>query len=263
MKRLIYQVAVGKPSRLYEHCIQSVADYCKQHGIEHRVQRTPILMIKPDPFASNRSRESWEKHGGFLPIFEKENAFACLKSFDQVAVIDADVWIRPGAPNIFDEMHEKFDFAGVVEREMPITEQYRLKIFNYSRMQYGHLHSNSMDFKPNQSGFEFINMGVMVMNKKIDNYLRGETPQQFIRRPEFKNFVDGKGAWKWSTDQTLLNYWIKKEKMKVKNLDWKWNALYKGIHDYKIKDAHFVHFFLKDLLPNKGEDIEELIKNVT
>jgi hypothetical protein len=263
MKRVIYQVAVGKKSKLYEYCIASVADYCKAHGIEHVVQRTPILMIKPDPFTSGRSRESWEKHGGFLPIFEKENAFSYLRSNDQVAIIDADVWIRPGAPNIFDEMHEKFDFAGVVEREMPITDQYRSKIFNYSRMQYGHLHSNAMDFKPNQMGFEFINMGVMVMNKKIDNYLRGDTPQAFLRRPEFKDFVDGKGPWKWSTDQTLLNYWIKKEKMKVKNLDWKWNALYKGVHDYKVKEAHFVHFFLKDLLPNKGEDVDQLITDVS
>ena len=263
MKRLIYQVYVGQQKRLYDHCTASVAAYCKEHGIDHIVQRTPILMIKPDIFLTNRSKESYGKHGGFLPIYEKENAFAYLNSFDQVAVIDADVWIRPGAPNIFDEMHAEFDFAGVVEREMPITEQYRSKIFNYSRMQYGHLHSHSVDFKPNQSGFEFMNMGVMMMNKKINNYLRGDTPREFITRPEFKDFVDGKGAWKWSTDQTLLNYWIKKEKIRVKNLDWKWNALYKGVHDYKVKEAHFVHFFLKDLLPNRGEDVDQLMTDVS
>jgi hypothetical protein len=260
MKRIIYQVSVGKKSALYEHCIQSVADYCKRFGIDHQVQRMPILMIKPDPFTSGRSRESWEKHGGFLPIFEKENAFTYLKSYDQVAIIDADVWIRPDAPNIFEEMHEKFDFAGVVEREMPVTEQYRQKILNYSQMQYGNI---QLDWKWSKThGAEFMNMGVMVMNKKIDQYLRGDTPQQFIRRPEFKPFVDGHGPWKWSTDQTLLNTWIKKEKMKVKNLDWKWNGLYKGIKDDKVKEAHFVHFFLKDLLPNKGENVEELMKNV-
>ena len=28
MKRLIYQVAVGAKSRLYKHCIVSVAKYC-------------------------------------------------------------------------------------------------------------------------------------------------------------------------------------------------------------------------------------------
>jgi len=259
MKRLIYQVYVGKPSRLYDHCIQSVVDYCGRHDINHIVQRTPILKIKPDVFATNRSKESYEKHGGFLPIYEKENAFLSLKDYDQVAIVDADIWIRDGAPNIFDELDESYDFGGVVERDMPITDQYRSKIINYSRMQYGHLHSNSVDFKPNQSGFEFMNMGLMVMNKKIDKYLRGDTPREFITRPEFKDFVDGKGAWKWSTDQTLLNTWIRKEKMNIKRLDWKWNALFKGVHDDKIKEAYFVHFFLKDKLPNSGENVEELM----
>ena len=82
----------------------------------------------------------------------------------------------------------------------------------------------------------------------ICKYLRGQTGKQFIERPEFKRFVDGLGAWKWSTDQTLLNYWVKKEKMNVKHMDWKWNGLFTA--NEKVRDCHFVHFFLKDKLPN-------------
>ena len=107
-----------------------------------------------------------------------------------------------------------------------------------------------------------MNMGLMMMNKSFANYLNGQTPKQFIGRPEFKQFVDGMGPWKWSTDQTLLNYWIRKEKMTVKNLDWKWNALYTAIDNSKIKEAYFIHFFLKDKLPNRGENVEELMKMV-
>ena len=259
MKRLIYQVYVGKPSQLYDHCIQSVVDYCGRHGINHIVQRTPILKIKPDVFSTNRSKESYEKHGGFLPIYEKENAFEAFKDYDQVAIVDADIWIRDGAPNIFDDLDAEYDFGGVAERDMPITTQYQQKIINYSRMQYEPLHGKVADFSPNEFGYEFMNMGLMVMNKKIDKYLRGDTAREFITRPEFKDFVDGKGAWKWSTDQTLLNTWIRKEKMNIKRLDWKWNALFKGVHDDKIKEAYFVHFFLKDKLPNSGENVEELM----
>jgi hypothetical protein len=98
------------------------------------------------------------------------------------------------------------------------------------------------------------------MNKSIQKYLNGETPAQFIRRPEFKPFVDGLGAWKWSTDQTLLNTWIKEEKMKVKNMDWRWNGLFTA--NTKIKECNFVHFFLKDKLPNRGENVDELRKLV-
>ena len=263
MKQMIYQVCLGKPSKLYEHCIQSVAEYCERYNIDHIVQRTPILRIKPDVFSTNRSKESYEKPGGFLPIYEKENAFDYFKDYDQIAIVDADIWIRPDSPNIFQTLDPEVDFAGVIEREMPITKQYASKITNYSKMQYNSLHSNKIDFAPDNLGFEFYNMGLMVMNKSIKKYFKAnETAHQFITRGEFKNFVDGQGAWKWSTDQTLLNYWVRKEKMKQQHLEWKWNALYKGVQDQYIKDAHFVHFFLKDHLPERGENVIKLMQTV-
>ena len=264
MKRMIYQVYVGKPSRLYDHCTASVAAYCSRHGITYKLQKTPILKIKPDVFATNRSKESYEKHGGFLPIYEKENAFSYFEEYDQIAIVDADIYIRPDAPNIFDELKSETEFAGVVEREMPITHQYAQKIINYSRMQYHELHLNKVaNFQPNPLGYEFYNMGLMVMQNSITKYFKsGETPHQFISRPEFKDFVDGQGAWKWSTDQTLLNTWVRKEKMNQQHLAWKWNALYKGVRDDVLQDAHFVHFFLKDLLPERGENVEQLMKDI-
>ena len=129
-RKLIYQVYVGKRSKLYDHCTSSVKAYAESIGADYQLQRTPILMIKPDVFATNRSKESYEKHGGYLPIFEKENAFAYLKSYNQIAIIDADIWIRPGSPDIFEEVGTDVDFAGVLEREMPITPQYDRKIAN-------------------------------------------------------------------------------------------------------------------------------------
>lgn len=259
MKRLIYQVYVGKKSALYDHCVDSVTAYCQKYGIHHEVQRHPILRIKPDVFATNRSKESYEKHGGFLPIYEKENAFGYFDEFDQVAIIDADIWIRPDAPNIFEDLEPEFDAGFVAEREMPITDQYVAKIKNYSRMQYSTL--KHVNWKWNDRGAEFYNMGMMVLNSKnMLKYLNGETPEQFIRRPAFKDFIDGQGAWKWSTDQTLLNTWVKEEKMAIKNMDWRWNGLYAA--NTQISECHFVHFFLKDKLPQKGENVQELMKNV-
>jgi hypothetical protein len=259
MKKIIYQVYIGKRSKLYDHCTDSVKAYAKRIGADYELQRTPILMIKPDVFMTNRSKESYEKHGGFLPIYEKENAFAYLKSYDQVAIIDADVYIRDNAANIFDDLPGDYDFGAVLERDMPITSQYKQKIANYSKMQYGMSPLNNL-FTWNESGADFYNMGIMVLNKSFNKYLNGETPLQFLRRPRFKVFIDGMGAWKWSTDQTLLNVFVKEEKVRVKNMDWRWNGLYTA--NTKIKDCHFVHFFLKDKLPSAGENVEELMKNV-
>jgi hypothetical protein len=192
---------------------------------------------------------------GYLPIYEKENAFSYLDKYDAIAIIDADIYVKDNAPNIFNELEGNV-FAGVVERDMPITPKYASKIKSYSQGQYGSL--KDVDWKWNDRGGEFMNMGMMLFSKDIKTYLKGNTPYEFITRPEFKGFVDGLGNWKWSTDQTLLNYWIKKEKMSVKQLSWKWNALYTAIEDKFLKDAYFIHFFLKDHLPDRGENVAKL-----
>ena len=262
MKRMIYQVYTGKPSKLYDWCTNSVRDYCKKYNIDHIVQRQPIMRIKPDIFVSNRSKESYEKYGGFLPIYEKENAFDYWDRYDQICIVDADIFIRPDAPNIFEELKEDTDFAGVIERSAPIQDWYVKKLIGYTRMQYAPLHKSiNWDLK-NPKGGRFYNMGMMLMNKNITKYLRGQSGKEFITRPEFKDFVDGQGAWKWSTDQTLLNYWVRNEKMNELELSWKWNALYTAIPTDEIRKAHFVHFFLKDKLPNRGEDVERLQRDV-
>lgn len=260
MKRLIYQVAVGENanSALYKFCMMSVTEYCKANHIDHFIQRQPMLRITPDPFMSNRSREATQKHGGFLPIYEKENAFKYLGQYDEVAVIDADVFIRSGAPNIFEAMEEGTAFGACVERDMPLTREYISKIQNYSRMQY--LSLQDVDWDWNLYGGEFMNMGVMVFNTDLLPYLRGETPREFLNRYDFKRFIDGVGPWKWSTDQTLLNWWIKKDKVPVTKLPWEFNGLFTA--NTNINECHFVHFFLKDKLPHKGEDIASLIQMI-
>jgi hypothetical protein len=258
-KRLIYQVCVGKPSNLYKHCIASVSDYCERHDIEHHVQTKPKLWIKPDPFLSNRSKECQARPLP-LPIFEKENAFNFLPDYDQVAIVDADIYARSSAPNIFDEFHTDA-FGGCVERDMPINEAYRAKILNYSQMQYSSL--KDVDWKWNKrTGGEFMNMGLMLMDQSFLEYLDGDSPEEFIKRRQHKRFVDGMGPWKWSTDQTMLNWFIRKRKVPYQKMSWKWNALYTALKPGMIDEAHFVHFFLKDKLPNRGENVNALMKDI-
>jgi hypothetical protein len=188
MKRLIYQVSVGKPSQLYKHCIESVAAYCEKYGIDHVVQKTPILRIKPDIFVTNRSVESYEKHGGFLPIYEKENAFDYFaKGYDQIAIIDADIYVRSEAPNIFEDFGTEHDFGACVERDMPISGAYAMKIKNYSNMQYASL--GNVDWDWQDWGAKFYNMGMMIMNKSIVPYFKGQTARQFLGRPEFQKLL--------------------------------------------------------------------------
>jgi len=254
---LIYQVAIGPKSALYERCISSVAKYCERIGADHIVLRSPKLRIRPNPLLSNRSKDC-QSRAVPLPIFEKENAFDHIEEYDKICILDSDVLVRDDAPSIFGALENGSAFGAVVERDMPINQAYRDKIVNYSHMQYGQL---DRIFDPNELGFEFMNMGVMVFDcKKLKPYLKGQSPQQFLSRPEFQPFVDGQGAWKWSTDQTLLNWWIRKEKMNITRMDWRWNGLYTA--NTRINECHFIHFFLKDKLPNRGENVEQLMKDI-
>lgn len=258
MKRMIYQVKVGSnPPAFYDTCIDSVRQYCKKYGIEHIVQTEPILKIRP--VRSKRSVNAVERLG-YLPIFEKENAFSYLGDYNQIAVIDSDIYIMPSAPNIFDELHLDTDFAGVIEQSLPCTAKYRTKIENYSRSQYSTIHMPG--WKTSGRGYEFYNMGLMLFNTKIKKFLAGQTPEQFIKRNEFEKFVNGEGNWRWSTDQTLLNYWVRTTGMKLQNLDWRWNALFKAIDDESLKEAHFIHFFLSNNLPQKGDEIPWIVENL-
>lgn len=237
-KQLIYQVSVGERPAFYKDCIASVERYCKRIGSDHVVQTEPILKITPR--RSYRSVNALRL--GYLPILEKSNAFGYLGEYDQVAIVDADVFVRANAPDLFAELGDA-DFAGVLERDLPATDAHRRKVQKYSDGQYSLL--KDVDWQWDDRGAAFYNMGVMLMSRGVMRHLGG-TPEQFIRRPEFERFVNGEGHWKWSTDQTLLNYWVKQSGMSVKNLDWKWNALYGAVRD--VSEAYFVHFFLSDKL---------------
>ncbi len=247
---LIFQVKVGETPPFYDACIASVAQYCERYGIKHEVLTEPELRIAP--LKSARSVNALRL--GYLPIYEKAVALSRFDSFDRIAVIDADVFIRASAPNIFDELGDA-DFAGVLERDLPSVDSHRRKLPTYSEGQYRPL--SDVDWKWDARGAAFYNMGVMLMGRGITQYLGG-TPGQFLRRPEFERFINGEGHWKWSTDQTLLNWWAKKSGMKTRDLDWRWNALYGAIPDERLKEAHFVHFFLAAKMERAGAEIPEL-----
>jgi len=258
VKRLIYQVYVGKKSKLYDHCVASVKAYCEKYGIDHEVQKTPILMIKPDLFSTNRNPRAWEDYGGFMPIFEKENVFDHFKDYELCCVIDADIYIRPTAPDIFEDFDQNYAVGSVYECDLPINNEYAQKINSYSRM----LSMFQLNWDVRQrTGYSFFNSGVMMYNSnKMLKILKGMTPKEFLDQYELQDFINGVGLFKWQSDQMTLNYWFKKNKVSVQRMDWKWNCLYTTVSNGNLKDSHFVHFFLRDKLPSSGENVDELRK---
>lgn len=242
--RLIFQVAVGEVPGFYAATMASVRAYAAAIGADYEALTEPELRIVPK--ASRRSENALRL--GYLPIFEKEAAFSRLGRYEQIAIIDADVFVRSGSPDIF-EAAGSADFAGVRECDLPLLPRYQQKIRSYARDQYG------------DAGFPFYNMGVTVWNQSILPYLRGQTPAEFIHRPEFERFVNGDGKYRWSTDQTLLNTWV--QGMRRCNLDWRWNCMYDYVRPSALKDGpHFVHFALASKMPRGGNEIPEIIEGL-
>ena len=263
MKRLIYQVALGK-RRLYDACGYSVSQYAKRIGADYKRQTEGLLRITPDPFLSNRSPDSI-KPLGYLPIYEKENALGQLHHYDQVAVIDADVYVSLECnESIFDEVPPSVALGAVIESDLPLTEEYRRKLQTYSKMQYGQNRRIADLFTwDKHKAARFFNVGVMVVNKRFLDYMGGMTPRQWLLQPRFKPFIDGLGAWKWSTDQTLLNVFIKEEKVPTTSLPYKWNFLYGAADQSAIEQANFLHFFLSAKLKQGGDNIESILADLT
>jgi lipopolysaccharide biosynthesis glycosyltransferase len=265
MKRLIYQVAVGNPPPFYQVCIDSVASYVQQvndhpmeANIDHIVQREPTIRLRP--VNSHRSELAVERYG-YLPHFEKANMFNYLDEYDQIVYIDADIFIKDSAPNIFGELDFDTTMAGIRECDMPLPPAFMNKVKEYSYGQYGML--KEMKAIDTSKGIPFYNTGVLAFNtKELKPFLNGETADEFVRREEFERFVNGEGKWKWASDQTPLNWWFVKENMKLKNLDWRWNALYDGVDNKMLSQSHFVHFFLATKLQKKGVDIVKLIEKL-
>jgi len=260
MKRLIYQVYIGKRSNLYDFCTESVRQYANDIGADYICQSRPILRITPDPFNTDRTGKTggWKKLG-YMPIFEKENIFNHFPHYDQCCVIDADIYIKENTPSIFEQLHGTV--ASVYEGDLPINKKYRDKITQYANMMLKPL--SDVEWEWGENGGMFFNSGVMLYDSKaMMDVIKHKSPKQILDSYYLKDLVDGKGPFKWQSDQITLNYFFKKESIEVQKLDWRWNALYTALEGDKHKESHFLHFFLRDLLPEKGENIQKLLKEI-
>jgi len=250
--RAIFQISLGEVPGFYQPCIESVGRYAQRVGAKHIVLTEPRLRIAP--LKNCRSENALRL--SYLPIYEKQNAFNLLHDFEQVAVIDADIYVRDSAPDLFDQ--SQAPFAGVLERDLPCTPQHTTKLQKHSQGQFGNL--RDVDWDWNAHGAGFYNMGMMLLHHSLLEWLDGQTPTEFLRRPEFERFINGEGHWRWSTDQTLLNWWLRSADIPHEALDWRFNALYGAVKPERIKEAYFVHFFLAAKMPQQGREIPDLIR---
>ena len=267
MKCLIYQVSIlGRNNTKYEHCLNSVKKYCKKYNIDHIIQTSPILKIVPQNKNATRFRTQ-PNHiklpihtYGYLVAYEKGNAFSYFDEYDKICIIDADISIHEDSPNIFNEIQDE-EFAGCVPRYSPLKLDHIKKSIIHSREQYS-MFINDIFSEWDHLGVQYYNTGVMLFTKEIRKYFYGKDIKQFFYSKENEIFINGNGNLNKESDQTLWNYWLKKNNVKQKILDWKWNVVHGSVKEKYLSEAYFVHFTELDYMPRKGNEIPYIMKNI-
>ncbi len=208
MKVAAFQFLIGPP-RGQQFCMQSVNNYCSKYNIDHFLS-TECLVKGPHI------------------MFEKYQLFHLLKNdYDRVLYLDADIMITPNAKNIFNEYSDLNCLYAYDESDK--TEW-------MDRDKYIHNEKDNLEWPINKNGKKrYFNAGVMLFSKNIFNqclssFLLSDIPNW----PEIWYFGE----------QTIVNYWITKNKIPFQSLDYSFNRMDLGNYDYEENrfQANFIHY---------------------
>lgn len=193
MKNLIYIVNIVDPKSKVNcndyarYSIKTWEYYCKKHGID-------LLIID-------------ENVGSYdYPIWNKELCYKFGQGYDKIGLIDSDTMVRWDAPNIFDQIKDE-GIYGVND----------LCDLNWLLSSI----SDRQKFFPdiNLSLTHYLNAGVLFFGKKHLSLYK-ELLDFYLENKEEIHAIKGGGK-----EQTLLNFFIQKNKIPVKLLDPEWNLL--------------------------------------
>lgn len=293
-KNLIYQVYCGPNNPLYNVCIDSAKRYCNIHGIDHIVQKDPILKILPQKNPSldlnilqKRDHNSNPKRLidvlqlGYWSEFEKFNAFDYRhKGYDNICMLDADIYIKDNSPNIFNEIGN-YNVAAHYTMNKPLpSKEHVVFIQKYYEQNYGFLRNFVNLPYVRIHGIDVINIitnSLMIVQSNFLNRVFGDCGvSEWLKKEENRIFIDRIDSIEYSGigDTVLSNFWIWKNGICAKQIDWRFNLYYRHtlheirqVHEAMLERAFFVHFvrdtnYKRDLFLNKQDGNIDWIKKI-
>jgi len=202
-RNLIYIVALDDSgtkvtnSDYSKYSISSWTYYCNKNGID-------LLVLTNDNLEQFKREHNISTK--FPPIWFKEYIYKFAAGYDKIGIVDSDTIISPDAPNIFDLFTEE-DFCGVQDlcdlnwllssikgrqHFFPDTKLDLMQYFNAGVLFFGSKH-------------------LKVFEDLLSLYLNNQADIDSI-----------KGGGK---EQTLLNFIVQRNGVKVRLLDASWNLL--------------------------------------
>lgn len=164
--------------------------YCKKNNID-------FVLITEKPFDIKSS------------YLHKQFVFDYIgDKYEKIAIVDTNTLVKWNAPNFFDLYND--EFCGIIDNESLLCIENDIKYFenNFEELSDIDIHLS-----------EYINTGVLFFTKEHKSFFE-KTKCFYIRNKE--KFDNGLTQY---TEQTFLNLYLKKENIKKKYLDFRFNTM--------------------------------------
>ena len=196
MKNIIFQVNIkGRRHRPeFDLSTQSWKKWADKNNCE-------VLILDQFIRDENEMKANWQKWYVF-DLLEANNI-----DYDQILVVDADTIVHPDCPNFFDETEHKFCVVrndGCFEWVLRSVEKYKDFLFQ------------DLDV----DCWEYFNSGFVILNKKHKPFIKKVLSWY---DENVKNINWAEENIKASTEQTPLNFLVKKHNVEIKHLSERYN----------------------------------------
>jgi len=194
MKNIVFipniKLEDGDRSLAYEYSIKSWKHFCDKYECELVVWEDLIFPIE-------HMKITWQRYYLF-DILDSNNI-----EYDQILMVDADTVVHPNCPNFFEETDHKY--CGVMNDGCYEWVTRSIRDFNKE------LFTDAIPPHPS----EYINGGFQIVNKKHKKFFSVMKEYYSNNKEKIQYAIDKIKA---GTDQTIVNYMLKINKVDVKIL---------------------------------------------
>ena len=220
----------GKTKKEYQYSIDSWKYFCDKYG--------HTLLVLDEPIVdTNYMGVIWQRY--FLFDILDHNEI----DYNQVLIVDADTIIHPDAPDIFTLTEDKYclvhddgDFDWIL-RSME----------NY--------HHHLFQDQPLFNWYEYFNSGFQIVNKSHREFFN--TMRKFYEE-NVEQILWCQKTYGVGTDQTPLNYLLRRENIETKALSYKFNMscmATKEVVNEAMQHTEVGYVMHFNGLPNKDESV--------
>ena len=194
-KNIVFMIAVNaEDKKEYKYSINSWKHFCKKNNAELLLLENPVV-------------DQNEMH----IIFQRYYLFDMLEhnsvDYNQILMVDADTIVHPDCPNFFEVTDNKYCLVhddGSYDWILRGMEHYKKYLF----------HDEWFDF------WEYGNGGFQIVNKNHKKFFKEMINFYFKNKELINNLVEKFGI---GRDQTILNFMLRRHKVDIKLLPYKYN----------------------------------------